>query len=94
MFEVKKTEYVNKTFRLPVELIEKMEKVAQEKGVSLNNLVVQCCNYALDNLDEEKKQKALQFEVLSIFLFVIYNLIIGRNRFLRAVARAGNRCSS
>ena len=55
MFEVKKTEYVNKTFRLPVELIEKMEKVAQEKGVSLNNLVVQCCNYALDNLDEEKK---------------------------------------
>ncbi|MBQ3589889.1 MAG: hypothetical protein II980_05500 [Clostridia bacterium] len=55
MFEVKKTEYVNKTFRLPVDLIEEMEKVAQEKGVSLNNLVVQCCNYALENLDKKEK---------------------------------------
>lgn len=55
MFEIKKTEYANKTFRLPVDLIEKMEKIAQEKGVSLNNLVVQCCNYALDNLEENKK---------------------------------------
>ena len=54
MFEVKKTEYVNKTFRLPVDLIEKMEKLAQEKEVSLNNLVVQCCNYALENLEENK----------------------------------------
>lgn len=51
MFQIKKTEYVNKTFRLPVELVKKLEILAQEKGVSLNNLVSQCCEYALDNID-------------------------------------------
>ena len=51
MFQIKKTEYVNKTFRLPVELVKKLEILAQEKGVSLNNLVAQCCEYALDNID-------------------------------------------
>lgn len=59
MFKIKKTEHVNKTFRLPVELVEKMEKLAQSRGVSLNNLVVQCCEYALENIersdDEENK---------------------------------------
>ena len=55
MFEIKKVEYTNKTFRMPVELIESMEKIAQEKGVSLNNLVIQCCNYALENLDKNEK---------------------------------------
>lgn len=54
MFDVKKPEMANKTFRLPVELIKRLETVAQEKGVSMNNLVLQCCEYALDNLKDEK----------------------------------------
>ena len=53
MFEVKKPEMANKTFRLPVELIKRLEVVAQEKGVSMNNLVLQCREYALDNLNGE-----------------------------------------
>ena len=55
MFNVKKTEMANKTFRLPLDLIKKLETVAQQKGVSVNNLVQQCCQYALDNLEEEGK---------------------------------------
>ena len=59
MFKIKKTEHINKTFRLPVELVENMEKLAQSRGVSLNNLVIQCCEYALENVehsvDEDKK---------------------------------------
>lgn len=59
MFKIKKIEHVNKTFRLPVDLVDKMEKIAQSRGVSLNNLVVQCCEYALENIehsdDEDKK---------------------------------------
>ena len=55
MFNVKKTEHVNKTFRLPAELVKKLEIVAQEKNVSLNNLIVQCCEYALENLNQEEK---------------------------------------
>ena len=49
MFEVKKTEFVNKTFRMPAELVKQMEKIAQNEKVSLNNLVAQCCEYALEN---------------------------------------------
>lgn len=55
MFDVKKPEMANKTFRLPVELIKRLETVAQQKGVSMNNLVLQCCEYALDNLKDEEK---------------------------------------
>lgn len=51
MFKVKKTEYTNKTFRLPVDLVRKMEKLAQNKDISLNNLIVQCCEYALENVE-------------------------------------------
>ncbi|MDR1167707.1 MAG: hypothetical protein LBK53_02290 [Heliobacteriaceae bacterium] len=50
MFEVKKAEMTNKTFRLPLELIERLYKIAQRKGISLNNLVKQCCEYALENI--------------------------------------------
>ena len=57
MFKIKKTEHINKTFRLPVELVEKMEKLAQSRGVSLNNLVVQCCEYALENIDHSDEDK-------------------------------------
>lgn len=55
MFSVKKPEMMNKTFRFPVDLLKQLEAVAQEKGVSVNNLVIQCCNYALANLDENEK---------------------------------------
>ena len=50
MFEIKKIDYVNKTFRMPVELVNKLEILAQNNGVSLNNLIVQCCEYCLKNL--------------------------------------------
>lgn len=57
MFDVKKPEMVNKTFRFPAELVKQLEAVAQNKGVSLNNLVVQCCEYALDNLKDSDEPK-------------------------------------
>ena len=52
MFKIEKPEMVNKTFRLPLELVERMQKIAQNEGVSLNNLIVQCCEYALKNLSK------------------------------------------
>ncbi len=41
---------VSKTFRLPMDLVEKMEKLASENKISLNKLVVQCLIYAIDNI--------------------------------------------
>lgn len=52
MFKVTKPEYSNKTFRMPNDLINELEKLAQEKEISLNQLVIQCCKYALDNLEK------------------------------------------
>ena len=41
-----------KTFRLPIELIERLENLAAQNKLSLNQLVIQCLNYAVDNLEE------------------------------------------
>lgn len=51
MFIVKKnSEMMNKTFRLPVELVEQLTQVAKAQDVSVNNLVQQCCEYALGDM--------------------------------------------
>lgn len=52
MFKIKKNEMVNKTFRIPIDLLQQLQTVAQNKEVSLNNLVIQCCEYALKNLEK------------------------------------------
>ncbi len=55
MFEIEKNETINKTFRLPIDLSEKLKLIAQEQGVSMNNLVIQCCEYALNNMKPKKQ---------------------------------------
>ena len=40
----------NKTFRLPILLVSQLTKVANREKVSVNNLVRQCCEYALGNM--------------------------------------------
>lgn len=54
MFKVTKKEASNKTIRMPDDLIEKLEQLAQKNDISFNKIVVQCCEYALENLDKEK----------------------------------------
>lgn len=39
---------------MPVTLVKKLEVLAQNNNVSLNNLIIQCCEYAVDNLKEKK----------------------------------------
>jgi predicted HicB family RNase H-like nuclease len=53
MFRVEKQEYANKTFRMPLDLVRRLEQIAHEKDISVNQLVIRCCRYALDNLEEE-----------------------------------------
>lgn len=54
-FKIKKQEYVNRTYRIPKELAEKLAQIAQEANISVNELVVQSCEFALDNLKVEEK---------------------------------------
>ncbi len=49
MFKIKKTKSSNKTIRMPDELIEKIQSLADLNDISFNKLVVQCCEYALEN---------------------------------------------
>lgn len=56
MFKVEKPEFVNKTFRIEKTFLERLEQVAQKENISVNALVVQCCNYALDNMQSEDKK--------------------------------------
>ena len=52
MFEIKsdKIETANKTFRIPVDLVKRLEALAQQRDISMNSLVIQCCEYALKDL--------------------------------------------
>ena len=53
MFRIQKGyDSESKTFRLPIELIERLEILAARNKISLNKLVIQCLNYAIDNLEE------------------------------------------
>ena len=56
MFHVQRTEMISKTFRLPEALVNQLSAVAQQQGVSVNNLVAQCCAYALAHLAEPTKE--------------------------------------
>lgn len=49
MFKIEKPEYVNKTFRIRKELFEELQIYASQNNISVNELVVQCCKYALEN---------------------------------------------
>lgn len=53
MFIVKeKQESSNKTVRLPNDLIQRLEAVAQKKNLSFSGIIIQCCEYALGDLQE------------------------------------------
>lgn len=55
MFQVRQNEeMINKTFRLPQSLLEELTKVSEAEHISVNNLVRQCCEYALANMKSEK----------------------------------------
>ena len=52
MFHIRKGyDSESKTFRLPIELIEKLEGLAAQNKLSLNQLVIQCLTYAVDNIE-------------------------------------------
>ncbi len=46
-------ESVNKTFRIPVNIVEQLEQLAGKYNTSVNKIVIQCLEYALDNISDE-----------------------------------------
>ena len=58
MFEIKKeyNEYVSKTFRLPIEIIQRLEVEAQKNNTSLNKVVIQGLEFAIQNLKADTEE--------------------------------------
>lgn len=56
-FQIKpyKKETENKTIRFPIQLIEDIEKAIKNKDVTFSRFVIQACEYALNNIDDKKK---------------------------------------
>lgn len=54
MLKIEKREYVNRTFRLPKSLVESLGQIAQEKNISVNQLVIMLCEYGIENLDKSE----------------------------------------
>lgn len=52
-FVVKKPESSNRTIRMPNSLIARIGELATKKGISFNQLVIQCCEYALEDLQDD-----------------------------------------
>ena len=55
LFEIKKTSATNKTIRMPDSLIEELKNLAIKNDISFNQLVIQCCEYAIENLNQSNK---------------------------------------
>ncbi len=49
MFKPERPEFVNKTFRFKKDLLEELQIYASQNNISVNELVVQCCQYAMQN---------------------------------------------
>lgn len=52
-FIIKKPKSSNRTIRMPDPLIEQIATLASDKGISFNQLVVQCCEFALAHLKDD-----------------------------------------
>ena len=49
-------EYHSKTYRLPMDLIVKIDELANKNNTSSTKIVIQCLEYALNNIEEEIKE--------------------------------------
>ena len=54
-FKLKKdySEYKYKSLRLPQDLIQEVQDLANANNMSFNKVVIQCIEYALQNMDSE-----------------------------------------
>lgn len=56
MFKIEKesSEYENKSLRLPKDLINQVQALADENNISFNRVVIQSIRYALSHMDDDE----------------------------------------
>lgn len=57
MLEIKNeyTDYTTKTFRLPVAIVEKLDQIAREHNTSMNKVVIQSLEFAIQNISGDNE---------------------------------------
>ena len=50
-----KSANIARTVRFTESLFERLNETASKNNISFNLLVLQCCKYALDNLEDDKQ---------------------------------------
>ena len=48
--------YQSKTYRLPVDLLSKIDELATKTNTSATKVVIQCLEYALEHIEEESEE--------------------------------------
>lgn len=48
---------IPRTIRFTEEIFGVLNKISQQHNISFNTLVLQCCQYALENLEQEEKSE-------------------------------------
>lgn len=58
-FKIKpnKKESENKTIRFPLHLVEEIERAIVKKDVTFSGFVIQACEFALENMEDDKSTK-------------------------------------
>lgn len=51
------SDFVTKTFRIPREILSQLDELAKTHNTSVNKVVIQCLEYAFQNLDESEIQE-------------------------------------
>ena len=54
---IERKESINKCVRFPSKVLEKIEKVIAENDISFSKFVIEACVYALNDLEEQDKNK-------------------------------------
>ena len=64
MFKLKAdyTGYENKSLRLPKDLIEQVQTLANKNNMSFNKVVIQCIEYALSDMDQSDEISDIYFK--------------------------------
>jgi metal-responsive CopG/Arc/MetJ family transcriptional regulator len=47
----------NKTIRFPISLLEKIDDVIKENDVTFSSFVIQACEYALENMNNDTEEQ-------------------------------------
>lgn len=56
-FVIQKTVYENRTFRLPKDLLERIQAVAQQENISMNEYIVQAAEFSLAHYKPNKNEE-------------------------------------